>query len=47
MEIHLEPPGVTGVQLALAQKTSGVLVGDIKIIGAGSGRKPERRLIID
>jgi 5-hydroxyisourate hydrolase-like protein (transthyretin family) len=47
MDIHLEPPGATDVQLALTHKTNGAIAGNLEFIGDGSTARPGGKLIVN
>jgi hypothetical protein len=47
MEIHLEPPGATDVQLALTHQTNGVVAGNLEFIGDGPANRPGGKLLIN
>jgi hypothetical protein len=46
MEIHLDPPGATNVQLALVHETKSTISGTVEIIGEGSSAVPADTLFI-
>ena len=46
MEIHLEPPGLSDVQLMLNQATHGTMEGNVEIIGDSSAPTPARRIMV-
>jgi hypothetical protein len=47
MEIHLEPPGVTDLQLTLTHKTNGAIAGNLEFIGDGPTARPGGKLRIN
>jgi protocatechuate 3,4-dioxygenase beta subunit len=46
VEIHLEPPGSTNIQLTLNQATYATVEGNVEIIGDSSAASPARKIMV-